>query len=123
EVAGGALAYGEVAGSRHLPFERLDGSSDEAHLRGTLGADARGVHDGRRCANELDLPRALEQGLLGYQLAAARDVAQSCIGAIGEEVGGGPDGDEHGNRDDRDGDAGRTDDHSATERVGVCAWP
>ena len=98
------FADGETPRRGHSPFERLDRLTDESHLRGAQGACARCVDDGRRCANELDLPRALEQRLLGHELAAAGDVAESRVGAVGEEVRRGSHGDQRGDRQDRDGD-------------------
>ena len=52
---------------------------------------------------------------LGHELAAAGDIAESRVGAVGKEVRRGLHGDQHGNRHDRDRDGRGTDDHSAAK--------
>ncbi len=94
----GGLADGKTPRRGHVAFEASIGRPTSPICAARCGAGACRVDDGRRSANELDLPRTLEQRLLGHELAAARDVAEPGVGAVGEEIRRGPHGDQHARR-------------------------
>jgi hypothetical protein len=81
-------------------------TTHEPQLRGTSGSGACGVDDCRRSADQLNLARTLEQGLLGHELASARDVAEPGVRPIREEIRRGTHGDQRADAEDADGDDG-----------------